>query len=99
LSNVGPRKLSTKVPFQASSWMNNKIDVIRTGTPLSGQIGPHSLPLDCFYTTEVYNNTVTTTEKTEVEMIHNRSTGIISLIKAARSPEYDGVVFIRAFQV
>lgn len=35
-------------PFEITDWVNNQIEIIATGIPVAGQIGPHQISGDCF---------------------------------------------------
>ena len=93
------RTYNRKVEFQASNWMNNRLVVLPSGIPINyNEIGPHKLPLTKFYETSVYKISGSNlTREIGLTIIHNKSTGYLTIFKAARAPSFDGVVLIEAY--
>jgi hypothetical protein len=87
------------VAFQASDWLNNSIKILRDGLPtIPGEIGPHELPLDRYYETNVYKYLPgSRTKEIGLTIIHDRPTGNITIFKASANPTFSGVAFIKVY--
>ena len=83
--------------FTRSDWVNNKIEIIPTGVPVSGQLGPHELPISDFYETAVYKQMVNGSFLEWVGThISQHLNGKVIVIKAPRAENFDGVIMIKA---
>ena len=71
--------------FEISDWVGHKIEVIATGVPASGQIGPHNLGTNCI-NSQVWQDLVGQYREVGVEMYVDSTTSNVILRK---SPRYD----------
>lgn len=81
--------------FVAQDWRGlNHIYVIPVGVPSLGEIGPHELPVGT-YNVNVYRFIGSgIVKEVGVMIIVDRSTGLITMIKAARVPAFSGRIVI-----
>ena len=99
--NILPRpseKLATlaRVPFVAADWSDGTADhikIIQTGTAATGEVGPHDVTVSGAYIVQVINTDLTPDELVDVE-IQYAANGDITLRKARRAPEFNGVAII-----
>lgn len=83
--------------FTSGDWINNSIEIIRTGIPVSGQLGPHYLPPTYLFETEVYKQKNAGAHLEEVWVASQQLLdGRVVLRKAPLAPCFDGVILIRA---
>ena len=71
--------------FEIADWINHQIEIIATGIPVAGQIGPHNLGTPCI-NSQVWQDEATRFRQVGVEMIINPTTNNVTLKKA---PKYD----------
>lgn len=77
--------------FSQMDWVNNKLEIIKAGTPASGQIGPHNLVSNTTYNINIFKNLGGDDFKPiELSVKVNRSTGLVTLHKAALATNFDG---------
>jgi hypothetical protein len=84
------------IPFVAADWSAgtvNEIEVIQTGVPTGGQVGPHGLKVYPHYIVQVCDETLTKPELVDVETQFDVS-GNIKLIKAQKAKPFSGTVLI-----
>ena len=82
--------------FSSTDWVNNQIEIIYTGTPGPGQIGPHTLTLGCL-NAEIYqliSSPLGTFKKVDVQIIINDSNRHIFLLKSPLPGVFSGRVLI-----
>lgn len=100
--NILPRpseKLATlaRVSFASTDWdagvTKDTIKIIQTGTPAAGEVGPHDVTAYGSYVVQVINTDSTPDELVDVE-IQFSSNGDITLKKAAKAPDFNGVAII-----
>lgn len=90
--------LAKEFPFAAADWDDgivNTIEIIQTGVPGPGQIGPHSLPIGTAYNISVFEAggaVVRAGVDTEVEI--DLITGLVRLKIAGLATSFDGRVII-----
>lgn len=101
-ANILPRpseSLATiaRIPFIAADWdagaVKNTIVVKRIAPIAAGQVGPHLLTAAGSYVVQVINTDLTPDEQVDVE-IQFAASGDITLKKAAKAPDFNGVVVI-----
>lgn len=85
--------------FNASDWLANTMVVIPSGPPtIPGEIGPHDLPLDRLYDTDVYKYVgPTKTIVVGLNINQNLLTGEITIQKAGLVPAFSGICLIRSY--
>ena len=71
--------------FEIADWTNHQIEIIATGIPVAGQIGPHNLGAPCI-NSQVWQDEATRFRQVGVEMIISPTTNNVTLKKA---PKYD----------
>jgi len=99
--NILPRpdeQLATlaRVDFLSTDWdagTKDSIDVIQDGTPGAGEVGPHAITSPGPYLVQVVNTDLTPDEIVDVEVQFNGS-GVITLKKARKAPDFNGTVVI-----
>jgi len=85
-----------RVDFVTTDWTNGTADMIKclqTGSPSTGEIGPHSLAAYDTYIVQVINSDLTPDEMVDVE-IQFAANGDITIRKAARAPDFNGTMII-----
>jgi len=99
--NILPRpaeKLATlaRIPFAAADWAAGTADmikVIQTGAAGAGEVGPHDITAAGSYIVQVINTDLTPDELVDVE-IQYASNGDVTLRKARKAPEFNGVAIL-----
>jgi hypothetical protein len=71
--------------FDITDWIGHKIEVISSGTPGPGQIGPHNLGTPCI-NSQVWQDEVSKFRQVGVEMFINPTNNNVTLWK---TPRYD----------
>lgn len=84
-------KTTIDLYFQQDDWDNNKLEIIKAGTPLVGQIGPHNLTTGTMLNVNVFRDL----GSSEFRQVHlgvkiNRDTGLVTLKKAALASDFSG---------
>jgi hypothetical protein len=86
-----------RVPFLSADWdagaAKNTIVIKQTGSLSAGQVGPHALTAYGSYVVQVLNTDLTPDELVDVE-IQFAANGDITLKKAAKAPDFNGVAVI-----
>ena len=81
--------------FEARDWAGTKfIEVIRSGTPVLGQIGPHELPVGTYNITVFRNEPTGVVRQVYVGIFVNRSTGQIWMCRSTLLPAFGGRIVI-----
>ena len=84
--------------FVESDWVNNKIEVIASGTPSNGQIGPHTYGgAQCLGVEVKEKITSILYKQVGVNVIIDNTTKMIYLRKAPLAKSFSGKVLINAF--
>lgn len=81
--------------FVAGDWTGgtaHEIDIIQTGAPGAGDIGPHGLAIASSYLVQVYADANDRQVRVGVEI--NGGTGDITLVKAPLAPNFAGRVIV-----
>lgn len=78
--------------FNSTDWVNNKIEIIATGTPSAGQIGPHLLTNYCLET-QIWQNFNNSQKEVYVDVLVDKSNLKITLRKTPRN-HFNGRVMI-----
>ena len=99
--NILPRpaeKLATlaRIPFTTSDWTSGTADMIKilqTGSPAAGEVGPHDITVAASYVVQVINTDLTPDELVDVE-VQYAANGDITLRKAKKAPDFNGVAII-----
>jgi len=99
--NLLPRpseKIATlaRVPFAAADWalgIVNAVKVIQTGSPGTGEVGPHLITVAGTYVVQVINTDLTPNELVDVE-IQYAANGDVTLRKAQKAPAFNGVAVL-----
>lgn len=90
--------LAKDFSFVATDWSSgtaNEIEIIRTGVPGLGQLGPHEFPLGVAYSVSVFEASgVPIIIGTDTEVQINLDTGAIILRKAPLGPNFAGRVIV-----
>jgi len=85
------------VAFTAADWSagatKNQIEIIATGSPVAGQVGPHSLKVYPHYVVQICDEDVTPNELVDVEVQFDNS-GNIFLVKAQKAKPFKGTALI-----
>ena len=79
--------------FIETDWINNKIEVIASGNPTIGQIGPHGLSNTCLET-QVWKDIGNDFKEVDLEVIVNKTTRNITLIKSPRPGIFSGKIMM-----
>ena len=85
-----------RVTFTSSDWDDGTADhikILQTGTPSTGEVGPHDITAAGSYVVQVLNTDLSPHELVDVE-IQYAANGDITLRKARRAPEFNGVAII-----
>lgn len=81
--------------FTAADWSAgtaNRITIIRSGTPVAGQIGPHGLALSASYVVQAYRDS--DDQLVDVGIAVNDANGNITLSKTGLGPNFAGRVVV-----
>lgn len=78
--------------FEITDWVNHKIEIISTGTPIAGQIGPHNLGTPCI-NTQVWQDATTSFREVGVDMRIDPVTNNVTLLKTPRN-DFKGRVIL-----
>ena len=76
--------------FNQNDWVNNRLEIIKTGTPTVGQIGPHNLPASTYHINIFKELSDSDFKPVELGIKVNRSTGVVTLHKAALANNFKG---------
>jgi len=99
--NILPRpseKLATlaRISFTSADWAagtEDMIKIVQTGAAGAGEVGPHDITASGSYIVQVINEDLTPDEQVDVE-IQYASNGDITLRKARKAPDFNGVAII-----
>jgi hypothetical protein len=81
--------------FEAHDWAGTKfIEVIRSGTPVLGQIGPHTLPPGTYNITVFRYESGTIVREVGVGLFVDRSNGLITMVRSTLLPAFGGRIVI-----
>jgi len=88
--------VGNEIPFFVADWVSNEIDVIATGVPAAGQIGPHGLPLvgRQLVVSPFRENGGTGRREIGLNIFTDTATGLVRMRKAPIQDPFDGVVVI-----
>jgi hypothetical protein len=84
-----------RTSFVGSDWTGgtaNQINIVQTGAPGAGEIGPHGLTIASSYVVQVYNDTNDRMVGIGVEI--DGVTGIVTLRKTGLAPNFAGRVIV-----
>lgn len=81
--------------FYAADWYNNKIEIIPTGIPTAGQLGPHLMPGDGLFETEVYQYRVGGFLESITVRISQYASGLVVVEKTPLTPNFNGILMLR----
>ena len=83
--------------FAISDWVNNQIEIIATGIPGPGQIGPHTYDAANCFQVQVYKKiAVNIGKEVFTSIVINGNTKSIYLRKTSLPPAFNGKVIIDA---
>lgn len=99
--NILPRpaeKLATlaRIPFTSADWAagtQDMIKIIQSGVGAAGEVGPHEITAYGSYIVQVINSDLTPDEQVDVE-IQFAANGDVSLRKARKAPDFNGVAIL-----
>lgn len=85
--------------FEASDWVNNKIVIIPSGTPIAGQIGPHNQTNSCMSIQKYEKLNIlgkNTFKEVDFEVFIEENTYNITMYKSSKTSPFAGKVKIDA---
>jgi len=85
-----------EVFFTAGDWNEHTLEIIPTGVPVIGQIGPHQLPVSGKQYDVAPFKILSVDDRRPIDLdtFVNISTGVISLKKAPAIPDFAGLVML-----
>lgn len=88
--------VAKEFPFTVADWnSSNNLTIIRTGTPIAGQIGPHELPIGRAYHISIFRDTgAPVITGIDIEVQVNLTTGNVTLHKVGLVQPFDGRLII-----
>ena len=95
-ATVDPTEVCFEIKF--SDWVNNRIEIIASGVPVIGQIGPHGFTTTCLQVQifKTLSGALGDFKEVELCIIINSTTRSVFLCKSGLAPNFSGKVVLDA---